>query len=241
MRDDLLDAQAAVDWAASQMPVLQQRIAAWGNDKPYRMVVEPHPEMGKRLYKIRDIKPLPLIINAEVGAIINSIRSSLDLLACALAHRNGISESERIYFPIFDCFVDFIDPKWNKKGKEWIVSDQRRILEALKPYPGGDYRFVALHQLDILRKHKRLIAVRLAPVSISVWPRTGILEFPDKWPGFHNDAVVAWTGIDEPNCEFEMPLRITFDETALVGTRPVHPALEDLARLAESVIRLFDS
>jgi hypothetical protein len=40
MRDDLLDAQAAVDWAAAQIPELQKRLTAWERDSTYVLMVE---------------------------------------------------------------------------------------------------------------------------------------------------------------------------------------------------------
>jgi hypothetical protein len=43
MRADLLDAQAAVDRADSQIPVLQKRLIAWQRNRPYKIVVEPDP------------------------------------------------------------------------------------------------------------------------------------------------------------------------------------------------------
>jgi hypothetical protein len=242
MRDDLLDAQAAVDWAVAQLPVLENRIKSWCDDRPYRFIEESHPEMGKKLIKLADVTPLPGLINADVGAIIKSIRSSLDLLASALATRNGVDPPDHVYFPIFDCIVDFIDPKWNHKGKEWCSKSQRTTIESLKPYPGGNDALVALHGLDVLRKHRRLINVRLIPTAIVVTPSgwgQG-LGFPARWPGFYDGATIAWIDINATESAFQMPLQITFDETDFLPSRPVVPALRDLASLAESIIKLFD-
>jgi hypothetical protein len=38
MRDDLLDAQAAVDWAVAQIPLLQQDFIEWQRRNPYSVV-----------------------------------------------------------------------------------------------------------------------------------------------------------------------------------------------------------
>ena len=43
MRDDLLDAQAAVDWAVAQFPSLQQRIDAWIELNVEVVVEDPDP------------------------------------------------------------------------------------------------------------------------------------------------------------------------------------------------------
>ena len=84
MRDDLLDAQAAVDWAVAQIPRLQSAFLEWQRGYPYRIVQEKDPEGGNDLAVAYQKTPLPRELSPWVGAIINSVRSSLDLLAAAL-------------------------------------------------------------------------------------------------------------------------------------------------------------
>ena len=245
MRDDLLDAQAAVCWAVSQTPSVQKMFEAWGNDKPYRFVPEPHPEMGKVLVKFRDVRQPPASINAEVGAIINSIRSSLDLVATALANRHGTCKPKEAYFPVADSLVAFTSLKFKgaKLVKGLPVKD-RDILESFEPYRGGNSTLVALHDLDNLRKHRRLIEVRLLPTVILVSPLAHGqgLEFPSQWPGFKDDAVMAWypIGANAAECGFEMPVQIVFNEVDFAGTRPVIPTLKEFADFATSIIAAFD-
>src|SRR5258708_5863718 len=106
MRDDLLDAQTAVDWALAQLPVLQGRIAKWADAYSTRIAVE----NGRKAYYVR-VNPIPAIINAETGAIINSIRTSLDLLANTLAGRNGFPAARDVYFPVSRSLADFQNAK----------------------------------------------------------------------------------------------------------------------------------
>ena len=89
MRGDLLDAHAAVDWAIAQLDILSKRIARWIDGRPYTVTGNKDPQSGEDVWYIKEVDPIPRIINAEAGAIINSIRSSLDLLANKLAERNG--------------------------------------------------------------------------------------------------------------------------------------------------------
>src|SRR4051812_35825030 len=90
MRDDLLGTQEAINWAVAQIKVLNTRINRWTQSRPYVTVAEPDGDTGNEIIKARlRGEPLPPVINAEAGAIINMIRSSLDLLAVALAERNG--------------------------------------------------------------------------------------------------------------------------------------------------------
>jgi hypothetical protein len=160
MRDDLLAAQAAVDWAVAEIPRIQSGFLEWQQKNQYPVVQEPHPDGGGDAAVVYD-KSLPLIYNAWAGAIVNSLRSSLDLLAAALAYRNGKKPNPQRHFPIFDSLNSFIDPLTGIDGverKKWLSDSERTAIKALRPYKGGDDTIWPLHELDILRKHERLIS-----------------------------------------------------------------------------------
>ena len=118
MREDLLDAEAAVQWAIAQRQLLEQRFKSWLDNQPYYFFFEPHPEIGKKLIKLRVLQPLPPIAVSETGAIIGSLRSALDMLASSLARRNGIKPSADTHFPFFATEYDFIDPKDGLEAKK---------------------------------------------------------------------------------------------------------------------------
>jgi hypothetical protein len=167
MRDDLLDAQASVDWAVAQFEHLGRRLEAWRYEHPYSIFEEPDPEMGKKIIRLSNIKMPPRIINAEVGAIINSIRSSLDVLVNTLARRNisargdGHTCVKDARFPISSSRADFFEGKHAGRKKIKRLSDvDRAIIESLEPWHGGyNDTLIILHELDIARKHHRLINV----------------------------------------------------------------------------------
>jgi hypothetical protein len=159
MRDDPLDAQAALDWANTQIPLLQQGFINWQRTNPYPVVQEPHTD-GRSDAAIVYDQPFPLTFNAWVGAIINSMRSGLDLVAAALARRNGKNPDADTHFPIFRSLHDLIDPLTGIEGKKWLSPRERAAIKAFKPYKGGDEALWPLHHLDILRKHKRLVVAR---------------------------------------------------------------------------------
>jgi hypothetical protein len=163
MRDDLLDAQAAVDWADTQIPLFNNALTAWESDHPYRIVKEHDPDTGGYLVVALQHEPFPLTFSAWAGAVLNSLRSSLDLLAAALAHRNGERTNRSRHFPIFDSLHDMIDPLRgidSAERKQWLSDSERAAIKSLKPYKGGDRFIWSLHELDIVRKHERLLISR---------------------------------------------------------------------------------
>jgi len=96
MRDDLLDADTCVDWAVSQIPILQDGFDAWTQGRPYLIEIEQDAKTGIYnvvAYSLGGFGPMP---NVQAGMIINGLRSSLDLLAASLAKR---SSRRRSRFP----------------------------------------------------------------------------------------------------------------------------------------------
>ena len=161
MRDDLLDAQASVDWAVAQIPLVQQSLIEWQGGHPYLISREADPQSDGDIVVAIQQTPLPLTFNAWMGAILNSLRSSLDLLAASIAARNGEKSNSWRHFPIFDSLYEMIDPVRGIDGserKKWLSENERAAIKALNPYKGGDETIWTLHQLDILRKHERLIS-----------------------------------------------------------------------------------
>ena len=162
MRDDLLDAKASVDWAVAQFEHLGRRLESWRNERSYSISEEPHPEMGKKLIRFSNIKMPPRILNAEVGAIINSLRSSLDVLVNTLAKHNspnGDSCPKDTQFPISSSRDNFfIGRHAGRKQIKRLSDTDRAIIESLEPWRGGNNPLlIALHDIDIARKHRRLM------------------------------------------------------------------------------------
>src|SRR5262249_52968080 len=105
----------------------------------------------------RPTEPFPLIYSAWVGAVINSLRSSFDLLAAALAVRNGKAVTREIQFAIFESEQRMLDPNNGVDSKSWLSAGDKTLIKSLKPYKGGDDTIWPLHNLDIERKHHPLL------------------------------------------------------------------------------------
>jgi hypothetical protein len=219
MHSDLLDAEATIEWADSQIPLFQQEFINWQRANPYPVIEEMYPD-GSGLAAVVYDQPFPLTANAWVGAIINGLRSGLDLIAAALAVRNGKKPDTDTHFPIYRSIHDFIDPKTGIESKKWLSIGERAAIKALKPYEGGDATLWPLHRLDILRKHQRLIVARpevagyhMAGVRrIAVAERPVIERLENKTVLFRlkpGERLYATQGNTLLN------VRIFFDETAL--------------------------
>lgn len=237
---DLLDVVAAINWADSQLPVLQERIIRWRQSGPYSVFIDTDSEPGKKLYRLVDVKPLDPIINAEVGAIIHSIRSSLDLLACALATRNGYPGSRSTHFPIWKTEADFLDIK--SRPYEYIKrlsQVDQDIIKNLRPYPGGNDMLCTLHELDLTRKHRRLLNTIMIPRGIGFEGFAGHVVTIVDWHSFKEEAVVISTLADAPDGEISVTLHVAFDEPGMAQSPDITGPLRDFSRATFEIIRLF--
>jgi hypothetical protein len=172
MRADLREALASVQWAQAQIPVLQDRFAAWQRKGAYEILIEDDPTDGQsELLVAYPRKPLDPLIQAEAGAIINSARTALDLFMSALLTSNGKQPNQNANFPIRKAAGDFIDRVTMFEREKWITAPEAAAIKRTKAYNGGDHFLYAIHKLDILRKHERLITVNpvISDSYITAW------------------------------------------------------------------------
>jgi hypothetical protein len=243
MRDDLLDAQAAIDWAVAQIPVLQDRFLKWQQGRPYEIVMEPDPKTGEQLVTARYNRIDPLI-SVEIGTIVNAIRSSLDILAATLAQRNGVKPTSKMHFPIHTLASDFLDPAKGIDSKKWLSQWERATIKSLRPYKGGDAIIWTLHQLDIVRKHERLAAVT---PNIESFFMSMHIPHGEADGGRMNDKTIlrrfpsnTSTFLFTEN-NSHLTGEITLNEPALgLSNAPAIPTLRQYAQRCADIIKLFD-
>jgi hypothetical protein len=249
MRDDLLDAKAAIDWAVSDFPIFQAKIDAWAQDAPYTLFGDLDTKPGKKLIRLRNVKPIPDIAVAEAGIIVHAIRSSLDMLAVALAERNGATDPTDTYFPVWRDQAAFDNPTDEnggkaaaKKIKRLSAADQGAIKN-LKPYKGGNGYIAALHTLDLTRKHRRLASAFVAPggLTISGNKTTRHFSIPPMWGGFQNDSIIATCSPDMSESDLTLHFQIRFTEPSIVSGKPLIEVLNDFASLARLIVNMFDT
>ncbi|MFC7498650.1 hypothetical protein ACFQRC_05385 [Enterovirga sp. GCM10030262] len=199
-----------VEFFATPVPI--SRFEPWQNaDGTWGMEIasEPH-----------DPPPMTATI---LGDIIHNLRSSLDLMACALALQRGESP-DGVHFP-FAGEEDDLDLMIRKRRFNLCGEDAVRLLKTLRPYKGGNLELRAIHDLDIIDKHRSLVPKPDAMFHVE-FPQLG--EQPDGRlilgkPYIANRGTPSLTAPDDWG----------------VGSRPVVETLKDLVELCESILKAF--
>lgn len=175
------------------------------------------------------------------GDVIHNLRGALDHLAYQLtrAHRPRTTNKElqSIYFPI--CKNQSTYEQSRERYKKFFGVKAVEILDALKPYKGGNEALWRLHQLNNVSKHRLLLTmagfVRLhAPWLVA--PNGDLVPFLYKLGRPHFSGIYA-----RPKAK-DYILR-TGKET-LLRLRPgrreaLLPTLHYLIDLVESIVPLF--
>jgi hypothetical protein len=250
MLDDLQHAQASVDWAKSQLPPFRKRLSTWLNDNIHMVIREQPPDVPNNVLVALEKEPLPLSFQVEAGAYLNTIRSSLDILAVTLANRHCQSLADEAYFPIVQDAAAFARAIVTGKGFKWakfvkaLPAKERSIIESLKPYQGGNGLLWPLHQLDIVRKHSRLLAVEIQPQTLKVsgWGNATKAFIPTAaWVRTGDDETVLGliAKSAEKHPKIELTPQVSLSEAAYLPHGEVITALYEFANLATAIINDF--
>jgi len=161
----------------------------------------------------------------------------------ALVRRHSLSIAEhRVYFPI----VDNEEALVRNGGAPLLLQlpeEDRAKLLALKPYREGNAALWALHRLDIVRKHRRLLDVQIFPVHLSM---SGSLK-PGDFEPLHGEpfqagaeTVLGLMRKDVPGLLMQSRFYGAINEPGRIRRRPALATLAHLADAASSAIKLFD-
>lgn len=244
MRHDLLHAQASVDWAVAHLPAFQARLRIWLDENVQVSIKELPADVPNNVVVATEKSQLPLDFQVEAGAYINAIRSSLDILASSLAARHCPNWIDDAYFPAASSASAFATG--NYKGSKFVQAlpaKERLIIEHCKPYKGGDTLIYPLHQLDIVRKHVRLLSAMIIPSRLGM--RREALRFFEPlsiaWMRSADDeTVLGLLAKDSPDPEFDFTAQVALDETAYFAGTEIITALKIFANAAQTIIGKFD-
>ena len=169
MRDDLQDALVPVKWAKAQIPILQERLISWQRTRPYELVMEDDPQRPDMELLVAYLKkPIDPLIIGDVGAVINSVRTALDLTMTAVLSRHGVVADWTPPFPICKNSVDFFTKVKSLETEHGCSAAEVAYIERMKAYDGGDHVLWHIAKLDNLRKHQRLLTVEPIPSTVHI-------------------------------------------------------------------------
>ena len=252
IKTNLSSARAKLNWANSQISILDEQIGRFIQDQPYRVRERPKPKFERvpsaaqsdlfekgRFLEIVLTREIPDEVNAGVGMVIQAQRDSLDHLAHALAKKNGAVVTTDVCFVISDSASEFASVRAKRKLRR-LSEEDRRVISGLMPYKGGNDLLYSLNWLNNKSKHRELIAVAAQAESFEI---TGqgrakrLLILPPGNTLCPDQQLICFEA--DKDVQLNLIAAVAFREIGHAHGQPVIKTLRELGRLTDSIIELF--
>lgn len=252
--------RSKVDRAKEHIGDLESTIERFFESDPYKISIKDNPQSGKREWVVTEVADLPTSLALITGDAVHNLKSALDHLIWQLVIANGGKPDEmRTEFPIWGSEAKFEAGKpGNAKG---ISEGALKVLYGLKPYKGGNAALWLLSRLDIIDKHRLVLAVGTAYESLqyNIGARVRakandapgqewLAKVPDvilpilpegKYPVEPGVPVFSAPLEDESHDDVKFRFGIALGESEVPEGEPVLKVLGELTGFANEVIDLF--
>jgi hypothetical protein len=224
---------------------LHSRIADFGATDFYSLNAEKNIETAECRLKVEVEKPFPDDFALIIGDTVHNLKSALDVTVNEVVFRRLNRYDDYTRFPLRktkDNLVSALNGGLIKQASEAVVEF---IVNAVKPYKGGNDALWSLHDLNILDKHRLLLPVMQV---------TSIIDFcaeDDRGNRMENATLVvtrnravtlfASSGnIKITNKGKAIPLAF-FDKGLPMEGQPVVPSLIQLTELVSNIVEGIES
>src|SRR4051812_19694616 len=230
--------------AESHIHELEDVLEAYASRNPYSLLGEMNPETEAWQVRVVMREDVPEVVPLIVGDAVHNLRSALDVLANDLLALTESNEERIASFPFWST------PKGRAEALKRIKSIDPRLrsrIEALKPYTGmdgqGDAILYGIHHLDIIDKHRIIIAIN-ALTTIASYQSGDEIEARSVDLLVKNGDIVA-SGVGLNTFQFyknpKGTFNVAFAEVQLFGGRLVVDTLIEMANLTHDIIADFES
>lgn len=254
-------AQLKIDRANHHIGDVNVRRDVFLATNPCKLRAQHNPQTAYTDYMVEDVAEVDTVISLVIGDAVHNLRAALDHLAVALVEDAGAVSSASTYFPISNSASKYaMTSPGQVQGIS--ISDKKRI-DSLQPYLGGDDRFWGLHRMDITDKHNLILTqtqciggINYAVSEAGIAKTFGMSDFFGRTPSSEKKTVmVPWVGPllipkkgeilfrfpgntekDEDMCP---SFDIAFRDAEVFKGKQVLPSLRDLANLVQGVVNNF--
>ncbi|NWF73353.1 MAG: hypothetical protein HXY51_09990 [Nitrospirae bacterium] len=214
--------------------------------KPYKHVIEPHPDGVHEIHKLKARRRnLPRAFADVSTDAIENMRAALDQAVYAIAVAHGITNHRvlrNVAFPFSKNVTDF---HTRLKGAcAGFPQEILTVLKSFKPYMGGNNTLWAINELANISKHQTLTTVAFRIVAAYTHEISGMgnIIFPPQWDRPQNEFVL---GTAMPNTRVKYSVgfgfNIGFDDIPVIAGKPIIGVLNDMASIVDRLIDEMES
>ncbi len=205
-----------------------------------RIGVDAETKEGVSIVRLEPSKELPGDIPLMLGDAVHNLRAALDFLACDIVRSGGKQPTRYTRF-LFDVsrekLVAALETGALKAARPDLVDV---IVDAVRPYKGGDDSLYGLNDLDIDDRHRLIVpvfaVVALHNVSFRD-PERGLVKVGklDVGPGGEFSTTSA-TGQMKMASYASASFQAQFDKGHAFEGQPIVPTLQRLSQLVAGVV-----
>lgn len=245
-----------VDRAVYHIKELETATKRYLDSNPHSVVRKTDPQTGDYSFRLQVHKEIPMAWSAPIGDAVHNLRSALDHLMVELVLANVGTVTDATEFPIFQSLHAYSTKAAGKvMGASQPAID---LIDAAKPYKGGNDGLWLIHKLDIIDKHRALVSafgafteattvgIRDPAYVLPKWELgAGIrltVKFAKRCPLHDGEELyrIPASAIGKVDDNPTFKIEIAFNEPGVIECEPIFPLLGDLAELVKSVIMTFD-
>lgn len=161
------DAQLKIEWAEKHIFDLQAIFDKFIDTEYYSVVVKNNADTGHNALEFINTKPIPAAIPLIIGDAIHNTRTALDLVVSQIELEKTGSNTKWCKFPFGETRDELIGTVRGGAIQKFSPALADFIINVVKPYRVGNDTLCALHDLDIIDKHKIIIPT-MAVTSVRV-------------------------------------------------------------------------
>jgi len=249
--DKLLSARLKLERAEKHITDLDATLGAFKASNPCTIGTKRDSQTRCPIYYVQSFRAVPTEIAIIAGDAIFNLRSALDHTAMQLWIDGGRNGREKdIAFPIFDSAAKYHAGKPGKvKG---LRNAAIKALDAIEPYQTGNgHALWVLHELNIIDKHRLLLAIGGAfkHVAVPVTPparvagsgwveAAGMFLTPQNWkcPLETGDELFIGAPDDEFDEKICFTIEIAFGEPQVPQRDSVLKTLRDTSKFVQNIV-----
>jgi hypothetical protein len=161
---------AKYHWAKKHVDNFDAAVADFRRTNPHAIRKKCNLEAGSVTYYVESVPDIDPELAMRFGDAVHNLRSTLDHLARALVEATGAPfDPKNTSFPICNFAKDY-----KSRARASVVGigkTSREILDRIEPYKGGtSHHLWQLNELDVIDKHRMLVAVATVPIGHSMTP-----------------------------------------------------------------------
>jgi hypothetical protein len=147
-----------LNWATRRCNELEADVEDFRRTRPYKIGHRQDDTSEEVTFVVEVVPELPVSLQLLLGDVIHNLRSTLDHLAGALVSAAGGTPDTTTSFPIFESHQAYQDH--SRKRLDGVSPYCLQTFDNMQPYKGGWGHWAwQLHRLDIIDKHRLLLAV----------------------------------------------------------------------------------